>query len=151
MTKRNGVAGTASDPTIEFAKLEIDGKQYRLGYDFNAIAEAEEVTGSNLLQGLLNGGNWTARQMRGLLYAALHVAHPRITVEEVGKLIRLDTMIAVQRAVIMAYNLSLPEEKRQADPFEEAPEESPGPSGAPSDSPIENSGENSGPPPTALV
>jgi hypothetical protein len=111
---RNNVAGTASDPTIQFASLEIDGKTYRLTYDFNAIAQAEAASGCNLLQGvagfLLNTA--TAAQYRGLLYAALLKAHPKMSIDQAGNLVRIDTMPDIRRALAEAYNLSMPEKKR---------------------------------------
>ena len=113
MARRPTVAGTAADPTIEFAKLKVDGKEYRLVYDFNAIAEAEDICGCNLLQGMFRmGGEWSAKQIRGLLYAALRIAQPEITLEQVGDLVRLDTLVSIPTALIEAYNLSMPEAKR---------------------------------------
>jgi hypothetical protein len=122
---RSNVAGTASDPTIQFAPLEIDGKTYRLTYDFNAIAQAEAASGCNLLQGvagfLLNTAN--AAQYRGLLYAALLKAQPRMTIDQAGNLVRIDTMPDIRRALAEAYNLSMPEKKRMD--IEEVPEAEP--------------------------
>lgn len=119
MPKRS-VAGTALDPTIQFAKLEIDGKAYKLAYSFNAIALAETAAGCNLLGGLENLGALTALQFRGLLYAALSVAQPKMTIEEAGNLIRLDTKGAIANALAEAYQFSMPEDPPQA----EAPGES---------------------------
>lgn len=114
---RKSVAGTGSDPVIEFAALEIDGEQYKLAWDFNAIAEAEKITGANLMHGIavvmLNGMN--AQQFRGLFYAALKLAHPKTTLESAGKLIRIDTMPDIRNALISAWNASLPEAKKIAE------------------------------------
>jgi hypothetical protein len=132
MSKPHSVAGTGSDPTVEYAELEIDGKVYQLAYDFNAIAEAEAVaraagTPINLLQGmaavLLN--DVTAEQLRGLLWAAARKAHYSLTVErrspkdmpkptllKVGALIRVDTLPDIREALLRAWNASLPEDKK---------------------------------------
>lgn len=121
MAKRDSVAGTAADPVVESVPLEIDGKTYRLFYDFNAIAEAEQAAGCNLMHGIavvmLNGMD--ARQFRGLLYGALRVAHPKMTLLDAGNLIRIDTMPEIRRALVLAWNASLPEGKKIAeDPTE---------------------------------
>jgi hypothetical protein len=118
--RKRSVAGTAQDPTIQFAKLEVDGNAYKLAYSFNAIAEAETSAGCNLLGGLENLGSLTALQFRGLLFAALSVAQPKMTIEEVGRLIRLDTKSAIANALAEAYQLSMPE-KEQDPPEAEAP------------------------------
>lgn len=115
------IANTTADPTIEFAALEIDGETYRLCYDFGAIAEAEKLTGCNLLQGiayiLVNGA--TASQFRGLFYAALRKAHPKMTIAEADRLVRIDTMADIRTAIETAYTLSMPEAKRiREDPTE---------------------------------
>lgn len=112
---KRSVAGGAADPTIQFAKLEIDGQTLRLAYSFNAIAEAEHVAGCNLLGGLENLGDLTALQLRGLLYAALSVADPKASVEQAGALIRLDTIAPITMALAEAYRLSMPDNK-PADP-----------------------------------
>ena len=150
MAKRNAVAGTASDPVVEFAKVEIDGETYRLAYDFNAIAEAEKLADANLLHGIagLLGKGANAAQIRGLLYAALRKAHPKLTLAQAGALIRIDTIPDIYDAIEAAYRLSLPEAKKHLlGPL-------PGGVGAGQDrpdppSPIENSGSDAGPPPAS--
>lgn len=113
------VAGTAADPTIKYAKLVVDGKTYSLAYDFNAIAFAESVSpGSNLLEGLRNLRNLTAMQLRGLLHAALLKAHPRMTLNQAGELLRLDTLDTVCDRIAQAYLLSI---EKPADPSQPEP------------------------------
>ena len=110
--KKKSVAGTKDDPTIKFAKLVIDEKEYQLGYSFNAIAEAEAAAGCNLLNGLQSLNGMSALQLRGLLFAALRIAQPEIvSIDEVGLLLRLDTIGDVQEALAEAYLLSMPEKK----------------------------------------
>src|SRR4051794_34806267 len=114
MPKRS-VAGPSFDPTIQFATLTIDGEDFKLAYDFNAISTAEHSAGCNLLQGLGSLTDLSAVQLRGLLYAALLVAHPDMTIHKAGRLIRFDTMPSVISVLGQAYSLSLPEKKSNAD------------------------------------
>lgn len=111
---RKTVAGTTSDPTIQFTDLEIDEKKYKLLYNFNAIATAEVVANANLMLGIsglyLNTAN--AGQYRGLLYAALIKAHPNMTIDSAGSLIRPDTLPDVRLGLLRAYNEAIPEKKR---------------------------------------
>jgi hypothetical protein len=119
MAKRS-VAGSALDPTIQFARLEIDGLSYKLAWSFNAIAEAESVAGCNLLSGLENLSALSALQFRGLFYAALSVAQPAMSIEKAGRLVRLDTKGPIANALAEAYQLSMPD-KEQDPPEAEAP------------------------------
>jgi len=113
MSKRS-VAGTKDDPTIQFAPLTLDGKSYKLCYSFNSIAIAESVAGCNLLRGMEKLTDLTALQFRGLLYAALTVAHPDLSVEDAGNLIRFDTYAPIMDALGEAYRLSLPDSKKKS-------------------------------------
>ena len=122
MPKRS-VAGTAADPLIQFSTLEINGETYRLAYSFNAIALAESVAGCNLLEGLRNLSNLSASQLRGLFYAALSVANPKITLEEAGALIAVDGTVQITDAVVEAYILSMPKKKEPDPPAAVAPDQ----------------------------
>lgn len=95
------------------AKLEIDGQSYHLVYDYNAIAEAEVVTGygCNLLHGLVMPSTISALQLRGLLFAALRARHEEMTIGDAGKLLRVDTIERVLKAIGEAWALSMPEPK----------------------------------------
>jgi len=78
----------AVHPAVQFTPVEIGGRTYQLSYTFNGLAEAEAITGCNLLQGMaavVNGGI-SATQLRGVLYAALQKSLPEITLEEAGAL-----------------------------------------------------------------
>jgi hypothetical protein len=124
MARKNTVAGTEKDPNIQFAKLKLNGQEYKLAYSFNAIAEAESIAGCNLLAGLENLSSLSALQLRGLLYAGLAVANlkPRISLEEAGAMIRLDTIGPITSALAEAYVLSMPEKKDPPE-AEDAPAE----------------------------
>lgn len=114
MASKRSVAGSAIDPTIEFAKLVVDEKEYRLAYSFNSIALAEAHAGCNLLRGLESLTDLSAVQLRGLLYAALTVAHPELTIADAGNLIRLDTIGPITTALAEAYTLSMPSAKKKS-------------------------------------
>lgn len=122
MAKKKTVAGTVADPVIQFAKLSIDGTEYQLAYDFNEIAVAEQLTGLNLLTGLINLWNdltdpklMGGAIIRGLLYAALRVAKPDTTIEDAGRLLRVDTVANVVDAIREAYALSVPSDIKKKD------------------------------------
>jgi hypothetical protein len=121
MPKPKTVAGTASDPTVRYTKIELDGESYSLCYDFNAIATAEALTGTNLLQAI-NLSGMTATQMRGLFYATLLKAHPKTTVEDVSKLMSLANLAKITQAIVDTWTASLPDVV--TDPNDETPAQS---------------------------
>lgn len=141
---RKSVAGTGADPVIEFVDLEVDGKVYKLCWDFNAIAKAESAEKDlNLMHGIatvmLNGMN--VRELRGLLWGAVSLAQPKMTLEDAGRLIRIDTMPDIREALIRAWNASLPEGKKiVGDPTD-------GGESAPASSPTAKSGSSATPTP----
>jgi hypothetical protein len=72
-----------------------------LRFDFNALAEAEAKTGQNLLSAIAAWPELSALQARGLLFALLLPAHPKVTVAEAGSLFTED-MEAVVRGIRVA-------------------------------------------------
>ena len=103
----------APDPVTDAATLEIDGRKYRLVYDFNAIADAEVSAGCNLLHGMTATmvNRMSAGQLRGLFFAALRRAHPTITMAAAAALVRLDTMPSIVEKLCECYALSFPAAK----------------------------------------
>jgi hypothetical protein len=73
-------------------ELDDDPQLYTLVYDFNEIADAEAVTGVNLLSAVSDMQNMSAVQLRGLLYACLKTEHPKVLVTEAGDLLSRDSM-----------------------------------------------------------
>ena len=92
---------------LKIATSEGIAKELVLAYDFNAIADAEEPAGCNLLAALESLSDIRAMQLRGLLFAAV-VSTPKPTILECGELIRVDTIAPITTALADAYNLSIP-------------------------------------------
>lgn len=106
----NTVAGTPADPTARFTTLEIGGKTFKLCYDFEAIAKAEELTGMALLFGV----DWShidARRMRAMLCAAMLKAQPDTKPEQLTKFFTHQNVLKIQNAIIDAWLNSTPEAK----------------------------------------
>jgi hypothetical protein len=106
-------------PDIKFQPITLDGKEYKLAYDFNAICQAEDLlkvkTGQeyNLLAGVATVFNdlWDAKRpganiLRGLLWACLSVAHPTMTLEDAGDLIQIPVITDLVAAIKIAYAIS---------------------------------------------
>jgi len=123
MAKRAHEAPAAMPPT-QFTQVKIGGETYRLAYSFNGLAEAEAITGCNLLQGMREVivGGLTAANFRGILYAALRKAQPGITLAGAGDLLetafRDGETLEVQKALLATYGISF----EQTDPSVAAPQ-----------------------------
>ena len=106
ITSVAGIPG--KDKTLPNVPLTIDGRTYSLCFDFNALAIAEELTGLNLLQSL-DLQNLSVVKYRALLYSTLLKENPKITIEEVGKMVTLATLPAITIALVHAWTGSQPE------------------------------------------
>ena len=100
--KANKVAGKPGhDPTLPDVDLVISGETYKLAYDFNAIVQAEKMTGVNLLASVV--GEINAVSLRGLLWAALLRDRPEITIEHTGGLILPSNIATIRQAIVTAW------------------------------------------------
>jgi hypothetical protein len=104
---RKTVAGTASDPTIDYVKLSLNGKDYRLAFDFNSLAVAEQETGMDMLRAV-RFENLSVLQYRALLYAALLKAQPTITITDAGNLCTMANLGKITDGILSAYGISMP-------------------------------------------
>jgi hypothetical protein len=115
------------------ATFEVNGETYELAYEFNALVDAEDVTGCNLLAAIegLSGGGVTAKQLRGLLYAMIcpyrgFPKEPSDQVKAMGLLIRIDTLgdiiAAIGEACALAVSREFAEKYRASIMASPAPE-----------------------------
>jgi ubiquinone biosynthesis protein UbiJ len=96
------------DPTLPNVELVMKGNTYQLVYDFNAVVQAEKITGANLLAAVT--GNLDAISLRGLLWAALLKTKPKITMDEVGEMITPSNLAVIHNAIITAWFGSVKDE-----------------------------------------
>jgi len=115
MPKRATVAGTPADPLAGYVRLDLGEEGVlNLRFDGNALAEAEAKTGFNLMLGMattvFNGMSYG--QTRAMLWAATRGDHSKLSMEDIGNLVRLDTIPAIQNALVETYVAAMPEKKR---------------------------------------
>lgn len=94
----------------QYTELTLGKKTYKLAYDFDAIAKAEEITGLQLLLGI----NWhklTAAQLRGLLYASLLKGQPEMKLADLNPLMRPKHLSEIAEAVVSAWVASNKDEE----------------------------------------
>jgi hypothetical protein len=72
----------AKNPTQPSTKLVLDGEVYELLFDFEAIAEAEDITSMALITGITKKDVTAPRisLIRAMLYASLLRKNPKVTV-----------------------------------------------------------------------
>src|SRR5690348_2221550 len=102
---RNSISGTALDPTIQFAEIELDGGKYRLAFSYESIVKAEAQAGVNLMKALYLG-DLTATQFSATFWAALSVAHPNMTLQDATKLMSLKNIAAIRKGLTLAWGYS---------------------------------------------
>ena len=81
-------------------KLVVDGlPTLDLIYDANDIADAEELAGINMLSAMGHqSGGMTVKEMRGLLFALSRKNHPKLTLQQIGRYVRTDTLTMIYDA-----------------------------------------------------
>lgn len=98
-------------PKITLVPVVLD-KARNLRLDFNALAEAEQLTGKNFL----NDDTWknmTASDVRALMFSALRHEDDKLTLQEVGALLDPSSMGEIVLALGLAYEGALPEKKEE--------------------------------------
>jgi hypothetical protein len=126
MPKHKTAANTAIDPTVRWTKLHIGDKDYKLAYDFDALAKAEALTGLNLLSAAAFHGV-TATELAGLLFSAVLKAQPDTTFAEIKSLMKPENLPVIMTAVVDTWNDSMPDPDHSKDPNGEALAEQSGP------------------------
>lgn len=96
----------------DFVKFTLEGdpQVYSLAYDFNAMCEAEEKTGVNILA-VSEGSDVSARGTRALLFAFLLTGHPMVTKEEAGDLLSRDrSTVSAAIGTVLRLGIEVPAE-----------------------------------------
>lgn len=107
--KSNLVAGKpGQDPTLPRVPITLNGNEYHLVYDFNAIARAEELSGLNLF-GSFDFSRLTATKFRAMLFASLLKENSKITLEECGLFITARNLADITIKMVEAWHGSRPE------------------------------------------
>lgn len=84
-------------------EITAAGQTYALVYTINALCEAEEATGSNILGDLTR-----LSTLRAIMWAGLRTRHPGITKATAGDIIQAMGISAAQDAVTKALALAFP-------------------------------------------
>ena len=98
-----------SKPTALGSKIVLDGEEYSLRFDFEAIATAEELTGRPLLTALDQRmlAKPTIAEVRAMLFACLLPGNPEVEFSAVAKLVTRKTIVRIWGAVLAAWTESM--------------------------------------------
>ena len=99
------------NPVKKEREITLGGHTYHLTFDFEAIAEAEEITGKPLLTGLgdINVQRPKINDVRALFFASAKANDPSLTYEAVKPLINAKNILDVWLAVLQSWDQSSPE------------------------------------------
>ena len=111
------------NPTQPAVKLTLDGEAFSLRFDFEAIANAEEITGRPLLTGLTKRdiGTPTISLVRNMFYACLLPDQPSITLDKAKALVTRKTITTVWASVLEAWTLGMAEPEDEPEVVEADP------------------------------
>jgi len=109
----------AIHPAVE---LVVGDVTYALKFDFEAVAEVEDLTGKPLLTGLTRSSieKPIIPFVRAMLYAALRTEEPDVTFDQAKKLVTRRSLLTVWGKVLDAWVIF----QEEPDPAEEGPSES---------------------------
>ena len=96
--------------------VTIEGKDYRLTFDMNAMSDLEQVTGENafdLIDRIMQGET-NATNLRALMWAQLQEHHPDTDLRAAGRLISAD-LEACTKALQAALLAAMPPAPAQDD------------------------------------
>jgi len=104
------------NPTKPPTTIVVDYDTYYLLFDFEAIADAEDLTGRPLLTGLSKKDitTPTVSLVRSMLFACVHANHPKLTYEQVKALVTRDNLAEVWGKVLEAWTAGLAEPEPEA-------------------------------------
>lgn len=111
-----------SNPTAPATPLHIRGIDYSLTWDFQAIADAEELLGRSLITGLSQKDLKAPpiKLVQAMLYACLRKNHPTITFPQAQAMVTLKNIGKIWTAVTDTWVTAMNEPDDDA-PVGEAP------------------------------
>lgn len=109
-------------PEKPSAKLTLSGVEYKLVYDFEAIAEAEDILDKPLITGLRGRDITTPKVnlVRAMFFACAHAYHPELTYEQAKAFITRTNLVEIWPKVLEAWTLAQPDaEKSNENPMQD--------------------------------
>lgn len=92
-------------------KLNINGAEYTLVMDFNAMIVIEEETGINPLN--VDFENISPKWIAGMLYGSLQAYHSNITMKDVREMITFENLATIVEGVSQAFAKAMPEQENE--------------------------------------
>jgi hypothetical protein len=100
-----------SNPTAPYTKITLKGTEYHLLFDFQAVADAEELTGRSLITGLhlKDFESPSIKLVQAMLYACMKHNHPTISFELAKTFVTMKTIGKIWGAVTDAWAMAMNE------------------------------------------
>ncbi len=101
----------SANPLLPAVPVFVAGIKYNLRFDFDAIAEAEEIVDRSLITGLRPQDIRTpkVRLVQAMFFAAAHYDQPTLTYDVAKRLVTRETLPDVWPKVLEAWTASNPE------------------------------------------
>ena len=102
-------------PTSRARKIELEGKQFTVEYNFHAYTVMKELAGISLLMGC-DPTEWDAKEYACFLYSGLITHHADVELEFCFAVLNGENWFDVAQILFDAYKASLPKPKEDANP-----------------------------------
>lgn len=89
--------------------IEIEGRQYQLAFNLEAISAFDEATGINLMTQSINIFNLTPRQLQAIIWACMQINDSPPTLKEVGLMLHPGNSADILRQLAEHVNEVIPD------------------------------------------
>lgn len=105
-----------TSPLVPQAKITIEGKEYKMRLDLNALSDFENMTGKSIMRGgLTDIANLDLSDVRGLLWACMVQEDESLTIREVGRMIHIGNITELTETIAKLVQGTMPEPQEEAD------------------------------------
>jgi hypothetical protein len=117
-----------TSPLVPQATLMLDGKEYTLRMDLNALSDFESMTGKSIMRGgLTDINNLELSDARGLLWACMVQDDESLTIRQVGRMIHMGNLGEITEVIQKLVAGAMPDAQEEAEGSDPLPTTSPSP------------------------
>jgi hypothetical protein len=115
-----------TSPLVPQATLMLDGKEYTLRMDLNALSDFESMTGKSIMRGgLTDINNLELSDARGLLWACMVQDDESLTIRQVGRMIHMGNLGEITEVIQKLVAGAMPDTQEEAEGSDPLPATSP--------------------------
>lgn len=99
-----------TSPLVPQASITLEGKEYHMRLDLNALSDFESMTGKSIMRGgLTDISNLELSDARALLWACMVQEDESLTIRQVGRLISVNNLAELVETIQSLVSGAMPE------------------------------------------